>query len=128
MEIAVSCYKCGNKGVRLQIQYEVLFKICLLSNPIPCNLIDQDCTRIYISVISSWLILLVEETGGLVKNHRPITSHWQTLSRHVVHLALIEIQTHTISSDRHVIKEYGCRSNMKYFLKFVFCPIWLHVI
>jgi hypothetical protein len=47
-----------------------------------------------ISVISLWLILLVGETGGLVENHRPIASYWQTSSRHVVHLALIEIHDH----------------------------------
>jgi hypothetical protein len=30
-----------------------------------------------------------------------ITSHYQTLSHNVVHLALIEIQTHNISGDRY---------------------------
>jgi hypothetical protein len=30
-----------------------------------------------ISVISWWLVLLVEETG---ENTRPVASHWQTLS------------------------------------------------
>jgi len=33
-----------------------------------------------ISVISWWSALLVEETGELVENHWPATSHWQTLS------------------------------------------------
>jgi hypothetical protein len=42
-----------------------------------------------ISVISLRSVSLVEETGG------------QTLSHNVVHLALIEIQTHNISGDRH---------------------------
>jgi hypothetical protein len=37
---------------------------------------------------------LVEETGGPGENHRPVASHWQTLSHNVVHLALIEIRTH----------------------------------
>jgi len=27
---------------------------------------------------------LVEETGGLGNNHRPVASHWQTLSHNVV--------------------------------------------
>jgi len=31
------------------------------------------------------------------ENHRSVTSHWQTLSHTVVHLALIEIRTHNIS-------------------------------
>jgi hypothetical protein len=53
-----------------------------------------------ISFISWRSILLVEETGGPGENHRPVTSHWQTLSHNIVHLALIEIRTHIIG-DRH---------------------------
>ena len=34
-----------------------------------------------ISVILWWSVLLVEETG---ENHRPVASHWQTLSHDVV--------------------------------------------
>ena len=37
-----------------------------------------------ISVISWWSVLLVEETGGPRENHRPIGSHWQTLSHNIV--------------------------------------------
>jgi len=38
-----------------------------------------------ISVISWWsLFLLVEETRGSGENHRPVASHWQTLSHNVV--------------------------------------------
>jgi len=53
-----------------------------------------------ISVISWRSVLLVEETGGPGKNHRPVASYRQTLSHNVVHLAraLIEIN---ISGDRH---------------------------
>jgi hypothetical protein len=51
-----------------------------------------------ISVISWRSVLLVEEIG---ENHWPVVSHWQTLSHNVVHLALIEIRTHTITGDRH---------------------------
>ena len=40
-----------------------------------------------ISVLSWRLVLLVEETGGPGVNHRPVASHWQTLSHNVVHLA-----------------------------------------
>jgi len=54
-----------------------------------------------ISVISWRSVLLVEETGGPGENHRPVASHWQSLSHNGVHLALIEIRTHNISGDRH---------------------------
>jgi hypothetical protein len=39
---------------------------------------------------------LVEETRVLGENHRPVASHWQTLSHNVVHLALIEIRMTTL--------------------------------
>jgi len=41
-----------------------------------------------ISVVSWRSVLLVEETGGHGENHRPVASHWQTLSHNVVHIAL----------------------------------------
>jgi hypothetical protein len=56
-----------------------------------------------ISAISWRSGLLVEETGGLGENDRPIASHWKTLSHNVVHLALIEIHTHNISDDKALI-------------------------
>ena len=61
------------------------------------------CTCNNISVISWWSVLLVEETGVPVENHRPVASHWQTLSHNVVWstLCLRVIQTHYISGDRH---------------------------
>jgi hypothetical protein len=37
-----------------------------------------------ISVISWWLVLLVEETGVFGENHRPALSYWETLSYNVV--------------------------------------------
>ena len=39
-----------------------------------------------ISVISWRSVLLVEETGVPGENHRPVASHWQTLSHNVVSL------------------------------------------
>jgi hypothetical protein len=39
-----------------------------------------------ISVILWHSVLLVEETGGPGENHRPVASHWQTLSHNVIHL------------------------------------------
>jgi len=49
-----------------------------------------------ISVISWRLVLLVEETG---ENHRPITSHWQTLSHHFVSSAPIQLDVTNIDID-----------------------------
>jgi hypothetical protein len=40
-------------------------------------------------------VLLVEETGVPRENHRPVASHWQTLSHNVVHLTLTGIQLTT---------------------------------
>ena len=37
-----------------------------------------------ITVLSWRSVLLVEETGVTAENHRPVTSHWQTLSHNVV--------------------------------------------
>jgi len=36
------------------------------------------------SVTSLLSVLLVEETGMAEENHRPVASHWQTLSHNVV--------------------------------------------
>ena len=47
--------------------------------------------------VTGRLVLLVEETGGPGENHHPVTSHWQTWSHDVAHLALIRIRTHNIS-------------------------------
>ena len=54
--------------------------------------------------VTSWLsLLLVEETGIRGEHHRPASSHWQTLSPHVLHLAVFEIRTHNISGERHCL-------------------------
>jgi len=54
-----------------------------------------------ISVISWRSVLSAEETGWPGENHRPVASHWQTLSHNVVLLALSVSRTHNISDDRH---------------------------
>ena len=46
-----------------------------------------------ITVISWQSGLLVEETRGLKETQRSASSHWQTLSHNVVHLALMVIRT-----------------------------------
>jgi hypothetical protein len=49
-----------------------------------------------ISVISWRSVLFVEEAGGPGENHRPVASHWQTLSHNVVHFAWSRFE-HTTS-------------------------------
>ena len=44
-----------------------------------------------ISAISWLSVLLVQKTGELAENHRPVANRWQSLSHNVVHLAVIEI-------------------------------------
>ena len=56
--------------------------------------LPQVTNKLYHIMLYTWpwswrLVLLVEETGVPGENHRPATSHWQTLSHNVVHLALI---------------------------------------
>jgi hypothetical protein len=59
-----------------------------------------------ISVISWQSVLLVEETGGPGENHKPVASHWKTLSHNVVFSAprVSEIRIHKFSGDRHLIQ------------------------
>ena len=56
-----------------------------------------------ISIISWRSVLLVEETGVPRENHRPATSHWQTLLHNVVSSTPRKSgnQTHNVSGDRH---------------------------
>ena len=49
--------------------------------------------------------LLLEETGGPGDNHRPVASHWQTLSHNAVHLVLIEIRIKQNSYSKLKIRE-----------------------
>ena len=54
-----------------------------------------------ISAISWRSVLLVEETGVLKENQRPVANHWQTMSHNVVSSTprLSWIRTHNISGD-----------------------------
>ena len=74
----------------LCIAYQAILLITLKRGGLVCLMVFNTNFN-YISVISWRSVLLVEETGGPGENHRPVASHWQTLSHNVVHLALIEI-------------------------------------
>ena len=52
-----------------------------------------------ISVLSCWSVLLVEESGVPGENHRPVASHWQTVSHNVLSSTprLSGIWTHGVS-------------------------------
>jgi hypothetical protein len=56
-----------------------------------------------ISAISLRSVLLVEESGELGENHRPVAVHWQTLWPDVVSSTprISWIRTHNFSGDRH---------------------------
>ena len=56
-----------------------------------------------ISVIAWQSVLLVEETGVPRENHRPVTSHGQTLLHNVVLSTpcLSGIRTHIVKGDRY---------------------------
>ena len=79
------------KRIKLKNSCDSLF-VCLMMLNVTFN---------NISVISWRSVLLVEDTGGPGENHRPVASHWQTLSHNAVHLSLIEIWTHNVRGDRH---------------------------
>jgi hypothetical protein len=62
--------------------------------------IGRSSVILLLPLFISWrLILLVEETGGPGEKHSPVASHGQTVLHNIIHLALIKIRTHNISSD-----------------------------
>ena len=78
------------------------------------------------SVISWRSVLLVEETRGSGENHRPVASHWQTLSCNIVHLVLIEIRTHNSRDDRYRL--HTCRSPRQVCLSTCICKLFDYLL
>jgi len=54
--------------------------LLLIDNILFACLMVFDATFNNISIISWWSVLLMDETGGPGKNHRPVASHCQTFS------------------------------------------------
>ena len=71
----------------------LILLLCNLAKNIVFIVCLFDGVKRHFSTILSWRsVLLVEETGGPGENHRPVASHWQTLSHNIVHFTLIEIR------------------------------------
>jgi hypothetical protein len=84
------CYRWRtphSKSVRYKfLLYQIYMKLVLQNQPIAwgedgLKLIEFNAAFNNIPVISWWSVLFVEETGV---NHRPVASHWQSLSYNVV--------------------------------------------
>ena len=88
--VPFSCDSETSKSERQKIRFRV--KVMVL-----------DTTFNNISIILWWSVLLVAETEVPGENHRPATSHGQTLSHNVVSSTprLSGIQIHNFSGDRH---------------------------
>ena len=93
--------KCKLISCTFQANFKCQLSFNWHLNLIEVGLFVFNATFNNISAISWQSVLLVEETEGPEENHRPVASYWQILPHNVVHLALIEIQTHNISGVRH---------------------------
>ena len=64
-----------------------------------------------ISVSSWWSALLVEETGLPGENHRPVVSHWRTLSHNVMKCVKFKSEHHNAIEEK---KNWGHTHLCKY--------------
>ena len=120
----ISCLlarNCGMSDIGLMelIPFELVVLVLKLENWFLAALKLQNLVFVYLFVclmvvnatfnnilaISWWSGLLVEETGRPGDNHRPVASHWKTLSLNAVHLVLIEIRINKNSYSKLKIRE-----------------------
>ena len=75
-------------------------------------------------------VLMVQETGVSVENHRPVASHWQTLSHNVVSSTprLSGTRTHNVSSDRHWLHNFLILTYSQYLATILFIIYDIHII
>ena len=75
-------------------------------------------------------VLLVQETGVSVENHRPVASHWQTLSHTVVSSTprLSGTRTHNVSGDGHWLHNFLILTYSQYLASILFIIYDIHII
>ena len=75
-------------------------------------------------------VLLVQETGVSIENHRPVASHWQNLSHTVVSSTprLSGTRTHNVSGDRHLLHNFLILTYSQYLASILFIIYDIHII
>ena len=103
--VYIPCWFMRKKDIYIYIYVPQMFHHSTKMNDVthkPTNIICFVCLMVFnatfnnISIISWRSVLLVEETGGPGENHRPVASHWSTLSHNVVHLAWMGFELTTL--------------------------------
>jgi hypothetical protein len=86
------------RGRHTHTLYVVIFFVTAVYTRTPV-MFSQNFGYVSLYISTIFQLYCGGQLQGPGENHRPVASHWQTLSHNVVHLALIEIRTH-ISGDR----------------------------
>jgi hypothetical protein len=97
----------ANQSLHLFLKHACLVEFLIYHSP--CQYTTYVVVTKYLNIFGCLFVCLMVLNVTFNKiqlywpgeNHRPVASHWQTLSHNVVHLTLIEIRTRTISGDRY---------------------------